>query len=59
MLSWNVPASVIDIHSLLRVVGYYQKIVKGFSKTTKSITKLLKKDKKFKWMLLVKLLFRS
>jgi hypothetical protein len=47
---WNILASVVDIHSLLRVVGYYKKFIKGISKISKPITKLLGKDKKFKWM---------
>jgi hypothetical protein len=59
MLSWNAPASVIDIHSVLELVGYYHRFIEGFSNTTKSMTELLEKDKKFKWTLLVKLDFRS
>jgi hypothetical protein len=31
----------------LGLVGYYQKIIEGFSKTTKPMTELLGKDKKF------------
>jgi hypothetical protein len=50
MLSWNAPASVADIHSSLGLLGNYGKFIKGFSKITKPITKLLGKDKKFKWM---------
>jgi hypothetical protein len=59
MLGWNAPSSVIDSRTSLGLVGYYQKIVEGFSKTTKPIIELLEKDKKFKWTLLVKLDFRS
>jgi hypothetical protein len=44
MLGWDVPASVIDIRSILRVVGYYKKFIKGMSKITRSMTKLLRKD---------------
>jgi hypothetical protein len=49
MISWNVPASVTDIRSLLELVGYFQRFIEGFSKITKPITELLEKDKKFKW----------
>jgi hypothetical protein len=49
MLTWNAPASVINIRSLLGLVGYHQRFVKGFLKITKPMTKLLGKDKKFKW----------
>jgi hypothetical protein len=41
--------SVGDIHSFLRLTGYYQRFIKGFSKITKLMNKLLEKDKKFKW----------
>jgi hypothetical protein len=59
MLIWNALASVIDSQSSLGLVGPYQKIDEGFLKTTKPMTELLEKDKKFKCMLLVKLVFRS
>jgi hypothetical protein len=48
VLSWNTPASVADIHSLLRLVGYCRRLVKRFSKITKPTTEMLGKDKKFK-----------
>jgi hypothetical protein len=41
--------SVGDIQSFLGLDGYYQRFTKGFSKITKPMTELLKKDKKFKW----------
>jgi hypothetical protein len=41
ILSWDVPASIADIHSLLGLVGYYRKFIKGFSKITKPIIELL------------------
>jgi hypothetical protein len=49
VLSWNAPASISDIHSFLRLTGYYRRFIKGFLKITKPITELLGKDKKFKW----------
>jgi hypothetical protein len=49
MLSWNILASVVDIRSLLKVVGYYMKFIEGISKITKPMTELLEEDKKFKW----------
>jgi hypothetical protein len=51
VLSWNAPMSVSDIQSFLVLAGYYQRFIKGFLKISKPMTKLLKKDKKFKWML--------
>jgi hypothetical protein len=44
MLGWDVPASVINIRSILRVVGYYKKFIEGMSKITRPMTKLLRKD---------------
>jgi hypothetical protein len=49
VLSWNAPMIVSDIRSFLGLTGYYQRFIKGFSRITKPITKLLRKDKKFKW----------
>jgi hypothetical protein len=50
VLGWNAPMSVGDIQSFLGLTGYYWRFIEGFSKITKPMTKLLKKDKKFKWM---------
>ena len=50
VLSWNAPMSVGDIQSFLGLAGYYQRFIKGFSKISKPMTELLKKDKKFEWM---------
>jgi hypothetical protein len=50
VLSWNAPTSVGDIRSFLGLAGYYQRFIEGFSKIIKPMTKLLEKDKKFKWM---------
>jgi hypothetical protein len=56
---WNAPVSVADIRSSLGLVGYYHRFIEGISKITKPMTKLLEKDKKFKWTSHVKLVFRS
>jgi hypothetical protein len=48
--SWNAPMCVGDVRSFLGLAGYYRRFIKGFSKITKPMTKLLEKDKKFKWM---------
>jgi hypothetical protein len=49
VLSWNAPTRVDDIQSFLGLAGYYRRFIKGFLKISKPMTKLLKKDKKFKW----------
>jgi hypothetical protein len=51
VLSWDTPASVIDICSFHRLAGYYRRFIKGFLKIIKHMTELLGKDKKFKWTL--------
>jgi hypothetical protein len=49
VMSWNAPTSVGDIRSFLILAGYYQRFIEGFSKISKPMTELLKKDKKFEW----------
>jgi hypothetical protein len=49
VLSWNAPTSVREIQSFLGLAGYYRSFIEGFSKISKPMTKLLEKDKKFKW----------
>jgi hypothetical protein len=60
VLSWNAPTSVGNIWSFLGLAGYYQRFIEGFSKISKPMTELLKKDKKFlSGHLLAKLVSRS
>jgi hypothetical protein len=49
VLTWNAPMSVSDIQSFLGLAGYYRRFIEEFSKISKPMTKLLKKDKKFEW----------
>jgi hypothetical protein len=49
VLSWNAPTSVRDIQSFLGLIGYYQRIIEGFSKISKPMTEIFEKDKKVKW----------
>jgi hypothetical protein len=49
VLSWKAPTSVGDIQSFLRLTGYYQRFIKGFTKISKPMTELVEKDKKFEW----------
>jgi hypothetical protein len=49
VLSWNVPMSVGNVQSFLGLAGYYRRFIEEFSKITKPMTELLKRDKKFTW----------
>jgi hypothetical protein len=49
VLSWSAPTSVGDIRSFLGLAGYYRRFIERFSKISKPMTELLKKDKKFEW----------
>jgi hypothetical protein len=49
VLSWNAPTSVGEIWSFQGLARYYRRFIEGFSKISKPMTKLLEKDKKFKW----------
>jgi hypothetical protein len=45
-----MPTSVSDIQSFLALAGYYRRFIEGFSKISKPMTELLKKDTKLEWM---------
>jgi hypothetical protein len=49
VLSRNAPMSVGDIRSFLGLAGYDRRFIEGFSKISKPMTELLKKDRKFEW----------
>jgi hypothetical protein len=51
ILEWKFPRSETQIHSFLGLAGYYHWFIPNFSKITKSMTKLLEKEAKFKWSL--------
>jgi hypothetical protein len=49
ILYWKFPKLVTQICSFLGLVEYYRQFIPNFSKTAKSMTKLLEKKAKFKW----------
>jgi hypothetical protein len=51
VLSWNTPQNVLNTRSFLGLIGYYRRFIKGFSKISKPMTKLLAKGKTFEWMI--------
>ena len=46
---WKQPTNVIEIHSFLGLVGYYQRFIEGFSKIARPMIALTQKGKEFKW----------
>jgi len=49
VMDWKPPTSVHQIHSFLRLAGYYRRFIPYFSRTAKPMTELLKKGVKFVW----------
>jgi hypothetical protein len=49
VLDWKPPTNVSEIHSFLRLAGYYRRFIEGFSKLAKPMTTLLEKNVKFVW----------
>jgi hypothetical protein len=49
VLDWMLPKSVHQVRSFLGLAGYYRRFILNFSKISKPITELLKKDNKYVW----------
>jgi len=49
VLNWKPSISIHQVHSFLGMVGYYRRFIPDFSKVSKPITELLKKQTKFVW----------
>ena len=47
IVTWKHPRNVTEVISFLGLVGYYQRVVKGFSIIASTFTKLLRKWVKF------------
>ncbi|GJV54510.1 putative reverse transcriptase domain-containing protein [Tanacetum coccineum] len=46
---WASPKTPMEICQFLGLAGYYQRFIEGFSKVTKTMTKLTQKKVAFKW----------
>ena len=44
---WLIPKNVIEVTSFMRIVGYYRRVIAGFSSIAHPITSLQRKEKKF------------
>jgi hypothetical protein len=49
ILDWEPPKYVHQVQSFLVLAGYYRRFILNFSKISKPITELLKKDTKYIW----------
>ncbi|GKC86746.1 putative reverse transcriptase domain-containing protein [Tanacetum coccineum] len=47
--NWEAPRTPSDVHSFLRLAGYYHRFIENFSKIAKSLTVLTQKSKTFDW----------
>ena len=50
MLNWEVPKSIMEVHSFLGLVGYYRRFIEGFSHIVAPMTRLTNKDENFDWI---------
>src|SRR5690606_38791375 len=46
---WKTPKSVHDIQVFLGFANFYRRFIQNYSKIVSPITKLLKKEEKWKW----------
>ena len=49
ILEWKTPTNVKEVRSFLELAEYYRRFIEGFSKISRPLTQLLKKDKIFEW----------
>jgi hypothetical protein len=49
IVAWSIPTTVTEIRSFMGLVGYYWRIIEGFSKIAKPMTSLMEKGREFKW----------
>ena len=49
VVEWVTPTMVKEVRGFLRLVGYYHRFVPDFSKITKPLTELTKKDEPYVW----------
>jgi hypothetical protein len=46
---WPIPKTVKDVQAFLGLANYLRKFIEGFSRMSKSLTELTKKDTPFQW----------
>ena len=59
VLDWPVSKLVKDVQKFLRLVNYYRRFVKGFSKIVRPLHELTKKGQKLEWEIKQENLFKA
>ena len=49
VMSCERPKSVFEIHSFLRLAGYYRRFIEDFSRLSAPMTRLTRKEVEFEW----------
>ena len=49
VMSLERPKPVFEIHSFLRLTGYYKRFIEDFSRLVAPMSKLTRKEVKFEW----------
>jgi hypothetical protein len=49
VLEWKLTMTVSEVRSFLGLTSYYRRFIPNFSKITKPVTELLKKESKYAW----------
>ena len=49
IMNWPTPKNVKNLRSFMGLVGYYRRLIEGFSKVAHPVTSLQKKGIKFEW----------
>ena len=49
MVEWTRPISIFEIQSFLGLTGYYRHFIEGFSKLSRPLTALTRKNAHFVW----------
>jgi hypothetical protein len=49
VVEWKRPITITEIRSFLGLAGYYRRFIEGFTQLAAPLTRLTRKDIKFKW----------